>query len=46
MTISLGTPVELIKITLGTHMDFCDPDSPSTSRFIHWLNAQSESQAV
>ncbi|MBG6245265.1 hypothetical protein CS369_11630 [Candidatus Symbiopectobacterium sp. 'North America'] len=41
-----GTPVELIKITRGTHIDFCDPDSPSTSRFIYWLNAQSESQAV
>lgn len=41
-----GTPVEQIYIAQGTHMDFCDPDSSSTSRFIHWLNAQSELQAV
>ncbi|MFT8211411.1 MAG: alpha/beta hydrolase family protein [Symbiopectobacterium sp.] len=34
-----GTPVELIKIADGEHMDFCDPDSLSTARFIHWLNA-------
>ncbi len=36
-----GTPIEQITITQGTHMDFCDPDSQSTSRFIDWLNVQS-----
>ncbi|UYP89986.1 alpha/beta hydrolase (plasmid) [Escherichia coli] len=35
-----GTPVELIKIAQGTHMDFCDPNSQSASHFLHWLNAQ------
>ncbi|MCW2474029.1 alpha/beta hydrolase [Candidatus Symbiopectobacterium sp. NZEC151] len=39
-----GTPVECITIAQGTHMDFCDPDSQSISRFIDWLDAQSESR--